>query len=240
MIRLLRSVCVATLSVAASSVAGMEIKVVGDQVIMSGAIDGSELARLRDAIAVSGAAAIKGVILRDSPGGDAWTALRVGELIREKGWITGVSGYCFSGCALMFLGGVERHFTDDKPALQTQVAFHATYNTADSLRAFGGSVNPEMTYKARHWIKDFTAGRLSDAMLDRFDRLEKTEFVHFFDSRRLPRAGQPSVFVCSHAVNDPKQKCRPVGGTDVYAEGIATSQVLMRSNDRAGAPAGSK
>jgi hypothetical protein len=240
MMRFLRSACFAALCMAAASAAGMDIKVVGDQLIMSGPIDGTELARLRDAIAGQSAGTIKGVILRDSPGGDVWTSLRIGELIRDNGWSTGVSGYCFSGCALMFLGGVERHFTDDKPVLQTQVAFHATYYTSDSLRAFPGSVNPEMTYKARNWIRQFSGGKLSDAMLDRFDRLEKTEFVHFFDSRRLPRAGQPSVFVCSHAVGDPKQKCRPITGADVYAEGIVTSQLLMRSNDRAGAPAESK
>jgi len=215
----------------ATPVAAMDMKVVGDQLIMSGHVDGNELVKLRDVVADHGDRTINTVILRDSPGGDLWTATRVGEYIRDKGWRTAVSGHCFSACALMFLGGAERHFTDDKPALLTQIAFHAAYHTADGLRSARGSNNPAASHRARVWAKALSGGKLSDAMLDQFEKLDKTEFIHFFDARRMPRAGQPSVFLCSHAISDPKQKCRPIPGTDAYAEGVVTTPVLLRSND---------
>lgn len=228
----MKSFSTAVLSLALSApVMAMDVKVVGDQLIMSGRIDGSELARLRDVAADQGDARIRMVVLRDSPGGNLWTSMRVGEVIRDKGWRTAVSGYCFSGCAIIFLGGVERHFTDDKPALRTQIAFHAAYYTGDGSYTRKDSASEAANFTARQWIKRHSGGKLSDAMLDRFEKLEKTEFVHFFDSLRMPRTGQASVFVCSRAEKDPKKKCRPIAGTDVYREGIATSSVLIRSND---------
>jgi hypothetical protein len=47
----------------------------------------------------------------------------------------------------------------------------------------------------------------------------------------MPRAGQVSVFLCP-IVKDGKRKCEPIGGTDVYREGIASSVEVIRSNDR--------
>ena len=162
--------------------------------------------------------------------------MRIGEAIRDRGWKTAVSGYCFSGCAIVFLGGVERHFTDDKPYLQTQLAFHAAYNSFAASGARQDSANNAASFTARQWTKKHSGGKLSHAMLDRFEKLEKTEFVHFFDSRRVPRAGLPTAFVCSHAEPDPKKKCRPLAGADVYREGIATFAELIRSNDRLNSP----
>jgi len=218
------------------TVMAMETKVVGDQVIMSGPVDGSELARLRDVVAEHGGAGIRMVVLRDSPGGDLWTSTRVGEYIRDKGWRTAVSGYCFSACAIIFLGGLERHFTDDKQVSRNQLAFHATYHRIDGQHGFQNSVNEQTTYTTMHWIKTHSGGKLSDAMLNRFEKLEKTEFVHFFDSSRSIRPGQTSVYVCSHAEKDPKKKCKPIAGTDVFQEGIVTSPVLVRSNDQPASP----
>lgn len=218
------------------SAAAMDMKVVGDQLIMSGPIDGSELAGLRNLAAERRDAGVRMVVLRDSPGGNLWTSMRIGEEIRDRGWKTAVSGYCFSGCAVVFLGGVERYFTDDKPYSQTQLAFHAAYNTIEASGTRQGSVNNSASFTARQWTKKHSGGKLSDAMLDRFEKLEKTEFVHFFDAQRVPRAGVPSAFVCSHAEQDPKKKCRPLADADVYREGIATSAELIRSNDRTNSP----
>jgi hypothetical protein len=220
--------------VAAASLAtpafAMQMKVLDDQLIMSGTVDGSELARLRDVEATPQAGRIKTVVLRDSPGGDHWTALRAGEFIRSRGWATAVSGHCFSACSLIYLGGRERGFTDDKPALQTQLAFHATYFITDSLTQARGAQNPYTTYSVRTWMKQQTDGRISDAVLDRLERLPQTDFLHFFDAARMPRPGQPSAFVCALGV-DGKRKCDAVAGIDVYSEGISTTRALVRPND---------
>lgn len=214
----------------------MDVKVVGDQVIMSGPIDGGELAKLHDVVADHGSSRVRTVVLRDSPGGDLWTSMRVGEFIRDKGWRTAVSGHCFSGCAIIFLGGVERQFTDDKPVLHTQLALHAAYFAIDSLRTTKGDISRHATYDVVVWIKKHTGGRMSDSMLERFENLAKTEVIVFFDAKRMPRSGQTSVITCSHA-KEAGIKCKPIAGTDVFREGIVTSAVLVRSNDRAEAGA---
>ena len=213
----------------------MDIKPVGDQLIMSGRINGGELARLRDVLAEYGESRIHTVILRDSPGGDHWESLRVGEFIRDRGWRTAVSGTCSSGCALMFMGGVARHFTDDKPESQTRVSFHGSYSPVDTLRARAGGRNWEDTSRSVGWIKERSDGKLSEALLDRIAMMEKHEFLRFTDPSRTPKAGMPSVFHCVQPEKSLPRKCDPVEGTDSYREGIITSKVLLRSNDRADA-----
>jgi len=217
---------------AATHSGAMEVRMVDRQLIMSGAIDGGELAKLRDVLAEPAAQNVDTVVLRDSPGGDYWTSQRIAELIRERGWRTAISGYCFSGCALMFLGGRQRHFTDDKPVLQTQLAFHGTYYVVDATGAVRGELNPVTTYAARQWMKRHTEGRMSDSMLDRFESLPRSDFVHFFDAGRMPRKDQASVFICPRDKATKDYRCKPIAGTDVYREGIVTNSELLRSADR--------
>jgi hypothetical protein len=219
----------------AGPVAAMEVQVLDDQIIMSGRIDGSELVRLWDIAAERRTPRMRTVVLRDSPGGDLRTSITAGDFIREQGWNTAVSGYCFSGCALIFLGGKQRFFTDDRAPLQTQLGFHGTYQVAEAMGArpgpAPGTLSPWHTAEARRWMKRATDGKLTETMLDRFETLASSDFIHFFDSNRLPRAGQVSIFVCPIA-KDGKRKCEPIAGTDVYREGIATSVEVIRSNDR--------
>src|SRR5215831_9315953 len=99
----------------------MELTIHGEQVILSGQVVGNEPARLADAL--SQVPGIDTVILRNSSGGDARAGYRVGELIRVKGLRTAVSGYCYSSCSRMFLGGKNRHFTDDYPPEYTDIGF---------------------------------------------------------------------------------------------------------------------
>lgn len=223
------------LAAATWSAAAMQGKVVDDQLILSGRIDGSELATMRDVLAEPGSARITTVVLRDSPGGDIWTALRVGETVRDKGWRTAVSGYCLSACTLIFLGGVSRHFTDDKLPGLTQIGFHAGYARTDSLRDAAGSLSPHGIHTMRVWIQERSAGRMSEALMDRFLGLENRRgFLHFFDPRRLRRADGAHTFFCTGS-EDPKkkwEKCEKLAHTDAYLAGVVTSAELLRSNDR--------
>jgi hypothetical protein len=151
------------------------------------------------------------------------------EYIRDRGWNTAVSGYCFSGCALMYLGGTERGFTDDKPVPQTQLGFQGTHYAGTAYDRTPGSPNISGTIRAMNWIKRRTEGKISDAMLNRFEALPQTDLVHFFDSKR--HKGQASVFLCPLG-KDGKRKCEPIHGADVYREGIANTDTVIRSNDR--------
>ena len=63
----------------------MELKVIENQLILSGKVVAADSERVRDALAA--APWLNTVILRNSPGGDAPAGYRIGELVREKGGV---------------------------------------------------------------------------------------------------------------------------------------------------------
>jgi hypothetical protein len=128
----------------------MEITVTSDQLILSGpAISGDY-----DAVEsrLSSQPQIKMIILRNSPGGDAPIGYKLGELFRQKSIGTAVSGYCYSSCSRLLLGGKERYFTDDYPPNYTQIGLHGHYDGKGDLNA--ASVN-------ELHLKDWIIGRKS-------------------------------------------------------------------------------
>ena len=62
------------------------------------------------------------VVLR-SDGGSLVSAIKIGELIRLKGFGTYVQDYCASACTLIWLGGTQRYMY-----AAARIGFHAAYN----------------------------------------------------------------------------------------------------------------
>src|SRR4051812_41131156 len=81
----------------------MMMRTAGDQLILSAEVRGDELARVSGLLADH--PEVRTVILRNSPGGDVPAGYALGELFRARGLRTAVSGYCYSSCSRMFLGG---------------------------------------------------------------------------------------------------------------------------------------
>lgn len=81
----------------------MEIKVMGDQLILSGPVVAGDFEAVESRLTAQ--PQIKMVVLRNSPGGDAPTGYHLGELFRQKSLATAVSGYCYSSCSRLLLGG---------------------------------------------------------------------------------------------------------------------------------------
>jgi hypothetical protein len=227
-------------SIAGTSLA-TDVKVVGDQLILSGRASGNELMLVRDAIAEHGDR-IKTVILRDHSGRAENTDLmRAADLFAERGWRTAVSGFCGTACSKLFLGGVERHFTDDKSPGQTSVMFGSTTFVEDSKSVvldrarLQGEGSERHNFLLRQWIKARTGDRISDATLDRlFIPSGEVRYLHFYDSRRLGRKDGVSMLYCDGKEPPAKrwEMCEKIADTDAYKEGIVTSSVLIRSNDR--------
>jgi hypothetical protein len=111
----------------------MAIVVAGDQLILAGPVISADYDAVEGNLSFN--PQIKMVILRNSPGGDAPTGYHLGELFRQKSLQTAVSGYCYSSCSRLFLGGRERFFTDDYPPEFTQVGLHGHYDNYGNLNA---------------------------------------------------------------------------------------------------------
>ena len=144
----------------------MTMVVAGDQLILTGPVTSADYDAVESNLSFN--PQIKMVILRNSPGGDAPTGYHLGELFRQKSLQTAVSGYCYSSCSRLFLGGNERYFTDDYPPEFTQVGLHGHYDNkgnlnAASVKALHLNLNAA-SVKALH-LKDWTI-RHSDGKAD--------------------------------------------------------------------------
>lgn len=204
---------------------GMELKIVGNQLILSGPVVGDEPGKVREALASS--PGIDTVILRNSPGGNAPAGYRVGELLREHGLRTAVSGYCYSSCSRMFLGGSTRYFTDDYLPENNNVGFHGHYDRTGHLNA-----NLVRQYGLRDWIVKYSDGKADPLLVDRWINIPYSRgMIHFFHPVLVKRAGV-STFICQGDESPPTIfDCEPVAKTALDL-GIITSLDTVHSADR--------
>jgi hypothetical protein len=204
---------------------GMELKVVGYQLILSGGVVGDEPEKVRETLANS--PEIDTVVLRNSPGGDAPAGYQVGQMLRERGVRTAVSGYCYSSCSRMFLGGRTRYFTDDHLPESNNVGFHGHYDR-------GGHLNSDLVrrYGLHDWIIKYSDGKADPALVERWINIPYSRgMIHFFHPGLVKRAGV-STFMCQ---GDEGQRsvfaCEPIAKTALDL-GIVTSLNLVHCADR--------
>jgi hypothetical protein len=200
----------------------MDIKVAGDQLILTGRVADGDARKVEHAL---DGASITTVILRNSIGGDVDTGYRIAELMRQRGLRTAVSGFCYSTCSTMFLGGRSRYFTDDFPPELTNVGFHGQYRD--------GFLDPSSVqqHQLRAWLIHYSDGKADPALIDRWINLPLNEdMVHFYNPALVNRRGA-STFLC-----DGSQGARTIASCEPIAKtaldlGIVTSLEVVHSAD---------
>ena len=204
----------------------MESEVVGDQLILSGTVTAKDYDKV--ASSPSFTPQIKTIILRNSPGGDAPTGYRLGELFRQKSLKTAVSGYCYSSCSRLFLGGKERYFTDDYPPQYTQIGFHGHYDGKGDLNATLVSA-----LHLKDWIIRYSDGKADAALVERWINIPRgTGLIHFYNPA-LVNIGGYSTFMCQGTEPDHPRifDCERIG-RNALDLGVATSLTLVHSHDQ--------
>jgi hypothetical protein len=203
----------------------MELKIVGNQLFLSGPVVGDEPGKVREALASS--PRINTVILRNSGGGNAPAGYQVGQLLREHGVRTAVSGYCYSSCSRMFLGGSARYFTDDYLPETNNVGFHGHYDRMGHLNA-----DLVRQYGLRDWIIKYSDGKADPALVERWINIPSSRgMIHFFHPGLVNRAGA-STFMCQgNESSGSVFACEPIGKTALDL-GIITSLDIVHSADR--------
>ena len=202
----------------------MEVKVIGNTLIMSGPVVGDEYAKVKYAFMTN--PSIDLAILRNSHGGDAKTGYRVGEFFRERGITTAVSGFCISSCSRMFLGGKRRLFTDDYPAQRTYIGFHGHYNN-NNLNS--QSVNALGLYD---WILKYSDGKADEALVKRWINIERASGMVAFMHPDLALKQNYSTFFCEGTEQVRPIGCEPLKETNAIDRGIATETLLIASPDQ--------
>jgi hypothetical protein len=204
----------------------MEMAVAGAQLILSGPVVAPDYDEVAAALAAE--PRIKLVILRNSPGGNAPVGYRLGELFRRKSLPTAVSGYCYSSCSRLYLGGIERYFTDDYPPEYTQIGFHGHYDR-------NGDLNAAYVAKLhlKDWIIRYSDGKADPALVERWINIPRgTGLIHFYNPA-LVNVGGYSTFMCqgTEPGHPPVFDCERIPKTALDL-GVATSTTLVHSNDR--------
>ena len=206
-----------------SSVWGMNVHPAGDQLIAIGPVTSGDYQRVRAALDANPQTTT--VILRNSPGGHAPTGYQVGALFRERGLRKAVSGYCFSSCSRMFLGGKTRIFTDDYPAVETNIGFHGHYDSrgmlnADYVRQLG----------LKDWIIKYSDGKADPALVERWINIPYAKgMAHFYHPLRVKQHGA-STFFCDGKDGRPVFDCESIPQTALDL-GVITSLDIITSND---------
>jgi len=203
----------------------MEIVVAGDQLILAGAVIAADSDAVESNLSFN--PQIKTIILRNSPGGDAPTGYHLGELFRQKLLQTAVSGYCYSSCSRLFLGGNERYFTDDYPSKFTQIGFHGHYVNGDLNAASVTALH------LKDWIIRYSDGKADEALVERWINIPHgTGLIHFYNPA-LVNIGGYSAFMCQGTEPDHTQifDCERIG-KNALDLGIATSLTPIRSHDQ--------
>ena len=167
------------------------------------------------------------MILRNSGGGNAPAGYQVGQLLRQHGVRTAVSGYCYSSCSRMFLGGSARYFTDDYLPETNNVGFHGHYDRMRHLNA-----DLVRQYGLRDWIIKYSDGKADPVLVERWINIPSSRgMIHFFHPGLVNRAGA-STFMCQGDESPGSVfACEPIGRTALDL-GIITSLNIVHSADR--------
>jgi hypothetical protein len=220
------AVSIAVLMLPVTGSSAMELKVVGRQLILSGPVVGDEPAKVAEMLATS--PEVDTVILRNSPGGNAPAGYQVGQLLRERGLRTAVSGFCYSSCSRMFLGGRTRYFTDDYPAERTEIGFHGHYYANGRL-----NVDLVSRYGLRDWIIKYSDGKADPELVERWINIPYSRgMAHFFDPALLSRDGASTFFCQGDEPTRVVFACEAIAKTALDL-GVVTSLEIVHSADQA-------
>ena len=224
----MRSTCTLLLTLMMASTAhAMDFKRIGDTLILSGEVVARDLDWAKAEFKT--APTITLVVLRNSMGGNSWTGYRLGELFREYGVTTAVSGHCISSCSRLFLGGKQRMFTDDYPASLTFVGFHGHYDF--------GKLNTQAVEKddLAQWTIKYTDGKVDRKLLQRWIHIERRAGDARFYPTSVRAFWKDASFLCEGAESSKPTLCERLGTTGL-AQGIVTTTQLFSSIDAATLP----
>jgi hypothetical protein len=200
-----------------STAQAMEVEVRGQAVLMSGPVTGIELRVLAGTL--ESHPDITTVVLKNSHGGDARTGYAVGEYIRAHKLNTALSGFCISSCSRMFLGGVQRQYSDEQPLDKTYVGLHGNYAADGSLQA------GRMGY-LKDWVIKYSDGKANPDLVEQWVHIpDHHGYIAFYhrDATILP--GTQKVMLCQGTEDRGKrqEQCAKPEMGDALANGIVTT-----------------
>ena len=192
----------------------------GSTLIMSGPVIGDDLARLKDQLATK---AVRLVVLHESPGGDLWNGLRLGERLRDEGLPVTVSGKCESACGLIFLGGLRRSYSDGRPLAKTMVGLHGAHDRETKVAL------PQMGAQMSYFMRRMTGDKYPSELADRtVYPKDARNFIFFFHPKRFRDSAAPKGVMACEIQPDAKFKCTLLAEGDALSYGVITDPEVLQ------------
>jgi rhodanese-related sulfurtransferase/ATP-dependent protease ClpP protease subunit len=194
----------------------MTVEVHGNQVFATGPVE-DDLRKFEEAFAKPG---VETVVFVNSPGGDGWTALRVGRLIAEKRYTTVIAGSCISACSIMFMGGKHRRFSDALRPAQTMIGIHGGHNKETK------QVDPRMQPQIYAFYKQHMGEKFNSEVMNQalYDMDDAGSLLRVFDP---VRSSKTAPYHCKSS-QTPRNQCTKLDGKDAVNLGIVTQPELVK------------
>ncbi|WP_301101051.1 rhodanese-like domain-containing protein [Propionivibrio sp.] len=193
------------------AVQAMTIEVHGNSIYATGRI-GDEFVKFKEVLAQP---SIERVVLVNSPGGDLWAGMQVGNLIREKGVKTVIAGYCMSACSIMFMGGKERSFSDAFRPTQTYIGIHGPHDT------YTKSVLPAKAVQILYFMEKSMGERFNAEVMKMalYHMDDAGAMLKVYDAKRLPKR----VAYHCRSSKTLRKNCTDIPDQDALTLGIVTT-----------------
>lgn len=190
----------------------MTLERVGDTLFATGEVGGDDFQSFKAQLAQPG---LRRLVLVESPGGELWTALTVGEAIREAGLHTVAVGSCLSACSVLFVAGKTRSFGTGRNPGSTLLGIHGGYNVDSGRLGFG--VGPALYAAFRRQIgESMNDGLINEAI---YGLKDPRGFLVLREIERNPAEASRAT-LCLNAYMP--ATCKPQEGKDAFTLGLVT------------------
>ena len=192
----------------------MTLERVGDTLYATGEVGGDDFQSFKAQLAQPG---LRRLVLVESPGGDLWTALTVGEVVRGAGLDTVAVGRCLSACAVLFVAGKTRSFGTGRVPGNTLLGIHGGYDLDSGRQAFGVGTALYAFYR-RQLGAVMNDGLINDAI---YGFKQSRGFLVLRDIERNPAPASQAA-LCLNVFQP--TTCKLQEGKDAFTLGLVTQR----------------
>ncbi len=192
----------------------MTLERVGDTLYATGEVGGDDFQSFRAQLAQPG---LRRLVLVESPGGELWTALTVGEAIRAAGLDTVAVGSCLSACAVLFVAGKTRSFGTGRHPGSTLLGIHGGYNLDSGRLGFGNGPAIYAAFRRQLGVA-MNDGLINEAI---YGLKDPRGFLILREIARNPAEASRATLCLNTSTPD---TCTPHEGKNAFTLGLVTQR----------------
>ena len=193
----------------------MTVEVQGSAVFVSGDIGPTDILKFRAAVSRPG---IDTLVLVNSEGGDLYTSFHLARVVAAWRLKTVVAGQCSSACAIIFMGGVERSFSDAFEPQDTYVGIHG------AISRINGKVNGVVAAQIYAFFRRNMGERFDADIMELaiYGMQDAGSLLRVFDATRQP---QRDPYHCESGQTE-RRNCSEFKDQNALSLGVVTTNLL--------------